>query len=395
MPRACSRGELGPDYLSSLEAVTSIAQGSTFGARAHVIMVLQVLRIVLPRLGMRHRLSGRRVAEEALAICQLLLLDLTLAVGNQPEPSGRSGRRARTPRLCRGRCLPGRHGSPVGLARRCRPRRQRRDQRLVGAADAARNGAGASQQAWTQIQDLAGGSAEVASRLREAAETIADLAGRGALLGTQTRSEADQSSAAARQFVDELGRIGHVASTIDAIAAQTNLLALNATIEAARAGETGAWLRHCRRGGEGPGRRGLQGGGPDRLEHPRHHAFGRGAGRADLADRGIAACLAGMSTSIAQATRGPDQRDAGLAERADQTLTAVRDVAEVTQNTRIALSELDTAAMQLATGASDIEDIAQRLGGRMTRVPRQPSRQRGGLSLTPLAGDGPRLTRRP
>jgi methyl-accepting chemotaxis protein len=358
-------GELDEEYLSSLHTMTDIEQATSFGPRAHVVMVLQVLKTVLPQIGSRNRLSGRRAAAEALAICELLLLDLTLAIGtNQSRKAELAEERERHVCAAIDAFQSEMSALAASLAEVARDVHVAISA-LVNAADAAREEAGASQGAWTRIRQLAGGSAEASVQLRAAAETIAELAGRGATLGTQTRNEADQSSEAANAFIGELGRIGHVASTIDAIASQTNLLALNATIEAARAGELGKGFAVV--AGEVKALASEVSKAAGRIVSSIHGTTRSGEALAAPIGRISQSlhALQDMSSSIAEATGAQIAATQTLAQRADETLMAVDGIADVTARTRSVLDELDTAAMQLAAGASDIEQIAQRLSERM------------------------------
>jgi len=87
-------------------------------------------------------------------------------------------------------------------------------------------------EAASQASTTVGTAAAEAASSRAAMEaSLADMTALAAAT-SETGRQLEKLNAA-------FGRVGEVASTIDAIARQTNLLALNATIEAARAGEHG------------------------------------------------------------------------------------------------------------------------------------------------------------
>jgi aerotaxis receptor len=105
-------------------------------------------------------------------------------------------------------------------------------QRVSGAAQGV---AAAAEQALVNAQTVASATEELAASIRE-------IAGQVAHAGEVTRSAVGDSSEAQHTInllSQEVGKIGEIATLINAIASQTNLLALNATIEAARAGEAG------------------------------------------------------------------------------------------------------------------------------------------------------------
>jgi methyl-accepting chemotaxis protein len=99
----------------------------------------------------------------------------------------------------------------------------------------AKDAAGASSNASTNVQTVAAASQELTASIAEISRQAAHAAG----IAGRAVSEAQETDATVQGLAEAAQRIGKIVSLINEIAEQTNLLALNATIEAARAGMAG------------------------------------------------------------------------------------------------------------------------------------------------------------
>ncbi|MDW8397725.1 MAG: methyl-accepting chemotaxis protein [Acetobacteraceae bacterium] len=93
----------------------------------------------------------------------------------------------------------------------------------------------AAQGASAEVQAVAAAAEEMAASVAEISRRVAEAA---AVAGRAVE-EARSTDGTVQGLAEEAGRIGDVVRLIGDIAGQTNLLALNATIEAARAGDAG------------------------------------------------------------------------------------------------------------------------------------------------------------
>ena len=99
----------------------------------------------------------------------------------------------------------------------------------------AKNAAGSSANASSNVQTVAAASQELTASIGEIGRQVthaASIAGRAV-------TETQQTDTTVKGLTEATQRIGQIVSLISEIADQTNLLALNATIEAARAGDSG------------------------------------------------------------------------------------------------------------------------------------------------------------
>jgi methyl-accepting chemotaxis protein len=245
------KGSMGEEYVLSLDEATQFENGTIFGSRAHVVLMLLILRTALPEIGRRHRFSGKRAAEDALRLAELLALDVNLAIGGlqalrgaaaktgaatAPEAGGKPGGAGADPAAASALAdalikAVGRFEAGAGAMRAA----------IDGlAVDAGAHAGGAVRDAaMADVQRLANESAAAAAQLQAAAHEIAGRAAHGGGLGAKALEAAEATRSNTDSFVKAVAEIGGVIATISAIAQQTNLLALNATIEAARAGEAG------------------------------------------------------------------------------------------------------------------------------------------------------------
>ncbi len=99
----------------------------------------------------------------------------------------------------------------------------------------AKDAAGASSNASTNVQTVAAASQELTASIAEISRQAAHAAG----IAGRAVTEAQETDATVQGLAEAAQRIGQIVSLINEIAEQTNLLALNATIEAARAGAAG------------------------------------------------------------------------------------------------------------------------------------------------------------
>jgi methyl-accepting chemotaxis protein len=95
--------------------------------------------------------------------------------------------------------------------------------------------AAASQQTSTNVQTVASATEELTSSIAEIGRQVAQ----STEIASRAVDNARRTGDTARALAEGAQKIGDVVTLIQSIAAQTNLLALNATIEAARAGDAG------------------------------------------------------------------------------------------------------------------------------------------------------------
>jgi methyl-accepting chemotaxis protein len=358
-------GDLGERYRESLGRVTDIEGRTLFGSRAHAVLLLQTLREVVPAIGQSHRFSGTTAADRILKVVELLLLDLTLAIGGVQSLRAEAAK-ARENAVVRQ--ISTFHADikalRSGLTDVAEAVRQAVTS-LTEASTTARDGAGASESAWNSIRDLARASASATDTLRKAATEISDLADKGAGLGVTTLNAAGRSSNMTQGFIHEVSTIGNVVGTIETIASQTNLLALNATIEAARAGEAGRGFA-------------VVASEVKALANKVTLATGTISGsvtQAMLASEMFAEPIMtirdslrdmeGVSSAIARAANLQLEATDDVVDRAASTASAIDDVVSITNETRNAVTALEMAAATLARGAGDIERMSVDLGGRV------------------------------
>jgi methyl-accepting chemotaxis protein len=237
--RAVIEDPLGAKHIDSLAEVVAFESGTVFGARAHIVMLLTVLRRLAPVIGRRRRFNGPAAVAEALTLVELLLLDLNLATGGLQERRQDDAKRREA--VIRARmedfsismnAIAGQLGALAGSIHSV----------VAAIADSSTSvqaNVAASEAGLEELQTLSAAADGVVGAVASAAAAIADLTRRGADLSQSAGRAADESAALKDRFVADIAKVSEIATVIDRIAAQTNLLALNATIEAARAGEAG------------------------------------------------------------------------------------------------------------------------------------------------------------
>jgi methyl-accepting chemotaxis protein len=213
-----------------------------------------------------------------------------------------------------------------------------------GAVDQARQVQAASEtvtQMTSRVEQVATKANGVAAASTETRQTAQD----GAAAVAETVSSMSQIQEVVGQAsvaVEELGklsqRIGAVVETIDDIAEQTNLLALNAAIEAARAGEQGRGFAvvadEVRKLAERSGRETKQ--------------------IAELIQQVQAAtgdAVTAMSTGSAKVAQG--------SVKADEAGAALANILRKVDETVMQVSEIATAAEEMAAGARGMTDTMQ------------------------------------
>jgi methyl-accepting chemotaxis protein len=232
-------GKLDDTYVASLDKVTRFENDTVFGSRAHAVLMMILLRIVLPEIGKRNRFSGPKTAYQALKVAELLTLDVNLAIGGLQSIRLKQGRQ-REAELTE--LIVAFRDSMAHVAAQLQDVAEGVHSAITTVANAtstATSGLDASKTAWTSLKELTGSSALASVQLKAAATEIGNEAAKGADIGIRTQNAADRTDAATQAFIAQVSEINNVVQTISTIAQQTNLLALNATIEAARAGEAG------------------------------------------------------------------------------------------------------------------------------------------------------------
>jgi methyl-accepting chemotaxis protein len=360
-------GDLSSGYIESLEKAIRIETDTTFGARAHAVLLLHTLRAILPEVGKAHRFSGPAAISDALKLIELMLLDLTLAIGG-----GQNLRIA---------ALKEREAALIEETTVFRSDMQTMATGLSSIASVVQSAvaalsnasttvnqnASASKQVWDGMKALVSESAQETQTLRVAAGEIATLADRGAALGGDSLEAADQTSTMTQNFMDEVAKIGAVAGSIDSIASQTNLLALNATIEAARAGDAGRGFAvvasevKALAGQVSDATASITGSISQTLKASEQFAEPIVMVRKSLQE------IESVASAIAIAASRQIEATDAAARRASETATAVGHALGLNETTQRSMAELEGAAGQLSKGVIEIEKTSAQLGSRVER----------------------------
>jgi methyl-accepting chemotaxis protein len=360
-------GELSKDYIASLEKSVAIEAATTFGSRAHAVLLLQTLRAVLPEIGKKHRFSGPAAVAEALKIAELLLLDMTLATGAGQNLRTASLKQREHDLFSETTAFRDDVRTIVSDLTAVASVVQESVASVSEATVVVNRNAADAKSAWNSMHSLALESAQETETLRVAAKEISGLAEKGAQLSETSLSAADQSSAMTRGFVDEVSRIGSVAGTIDSIAAQTNLLALNATIEAARAGDAGRGFAVV------AGEVKALAGQVTQATASIAESISQTLKASELiAAPIVTVCeslnqIEGVSSAIAVAANRQIEATNAAARRATETSAAVGDLMVSNDTIQRSVCELEGAADHLANSVVEIEKTSALLGSRVER----------------------------
>lgn len=210
-----------------------------------------------------------------------------------------------------------------------------------GAAEEARQ----VQAATATAGQMADGIAQVAASAQEVAAASQDARraaqqGADAVKGTvagmaDIQAVVTEAAEKVQQLGDLGGQIGAVIETIDEIAEQTNLLALNAAIEAARAGEHGRGFAVV----------------ADEVRKLAERSSRETRQIADL----IQKVQVGTQQAVTAMHRGAQEVQSGTL-RTHEAGRALGDILQAVENTVRQVTDIATAAQQLAAGAGSVTE---------------------------------------
>lgn len=229
----------GEAYVASLRASSQILADTPFGARAHAVMSLVVMRSAFREIGKRHSYSGRRTARECVRLAEMLTLDLVGGIGN--VAANRAARIAQCEADVAGLASAFKtavsevsvtageaSGTLSNVAVNC-----------AHVSQSAGQSMAASRESLGRVRNVVAQTAVSTEELRQSIGEIDRRTHDGAKIASEAVAAAGEAQDTIERLAGLVAEIGSVVSLISSIAQQTNLLALNATIEAARAGEAG------------------------------------------------------------------------------------------------------------------------------------------------------------
>ncbi len=356
-------GDLGPEYLETLQRTARFEHETLFGSRAHTVLVMLALRILLPEIGRRNRFSGPAAAREAVKLVELLLFDLNLTIGGVQNLRHEAAAEQGAAVARRMSAFEAEMATASEGLRAIATKVQAATKAMHDAMRTTHDSMQDAEVAWSTVKQLAVESADATEALRHAATTISTLAGKGARLGQQTADTAAQTDAVATDFQHKIVGIDTIVATITAIAEQTNLLALNATIEAARAGDAGRGFAVV--ASEVKSLAGEVTKATDMIGSRIEEAI-KGSARLAEPISAITSALAdmgGVTHEIATSAEGQISATDDAAHRAAHTLSAIDRVMESSDRAKHAVASLEAASAVLAEGATAIEKLAQSVNG--------------------------------
>lgn len=344
-------------YLASLLKTARFEHETIFGSRAHTVLMMLAARIILPQIGKRHRFSGASAASEILKLLELMFLDLNLSIGGvqqlrQDEIDAREA-------MLQGEISSFKRSigeMSQGLAV-IAERVKVASGALVGAMETTNANMADADVAWSLLKSLAAESAAATHELNAAATTISELAQQGASLGESAAGTARDTSELAEGFRERIGSIGTIIGTINGIAAQTNLLALNATIEAARAGEAGRGFAVVANEVKLLASEVTKA--TDIIDGSIANAVD-GSAKLTVPIAAVAKALDDLGTvsrRIAASARLQIEATGAAAGQVGETSQAIEQASRSNGEIRRAVTDLESAASELAGGASEIERL--------------------------------------
>jgi methyl-accepting chemotaxis protein len=354
-------GKLDDTYISSLDKVSRFESDTVFGSRAHAVLMMVIFRIILPKVGQRYRFSGRKTAEQALKIAELLTLDINLAIGGLQSIRFKESQRREgelTDRIIAFR------DSMASVAMQLDDVANGVRQAIATVAtatNAAASSIDSSRAAWAALNDLTDSRALASEQLRTSATEIGHEAVKGADIGMRTSKATDLTDSATQALIAQVSQVGGIIQTISAIAQQTNLLALNATIEAARAGDAGKGFAVVAQEVKILAKQVTQATKTISISIAQALDAGKQVAEPVNVMREAVRDLEAVSTAIAAAASQQVDATITVADQSRRTNEGVEGVVLLTQSTQDAISALDKATSVLVSGAASISLISENM----------------------------------
>jgi methyl-accepting chemotaxis protein len=208
-------------------------------SRYRAALSCQILSMLIPEIGRRHRWNGRKVAMLSAAATRIFQLDTALAFACHTDLANAAARQAadETARAVAGfnDVIAGIHASVSAVASDLAATSTAFARISSDVLDRAEHASAAAASSSSQIGSTAAATEELSASIAHISAQASD----SARLTEQAVHETELTHHSIQGLEETVQKIGSFVGMIAEIAGQTNLLALNATIEAARAGETG------------------------------------------------------------------------------------------------------------------------------------------------------------